>query len=75
MAVPTLYRTESGREFIAPGNKLGVTVEPGNERVGLGYVEVRQPALPRGPAKMGEAVSFHWPNFLAYAEDGTVGSS
>jgi hypothetical protein len=74
-AVPTLYRTESGKEFIAPGNKFGVVVEPKSKELGWATWKCENPNCPaKDQGKDGRPYLFIWPNFLAFVqEDGTVG--
>ena len=74
-AVPTLYRTESGKEFIAPGNKFGVTVEPVSKELGWATWKCENPDCPfKSQDKDGRPFLFIWPNFLAFLQDdGTVG--
>jgi hypothetical protein len=73
-AVPTLYRTESGDEFIAPGNKFGATVKPGSKEIGWATWKCGNPDCPaKNEGKDGRPFLFIWPNFLAYVkEDGTL---
>jgi hypothetical protein len=74
-AVPTLYRTESGKEVIAPGNKFGVIVDGDTKELAWATWKCDNPNCPaKGQGKDGRPYLFIWPNFLAFAkEDGTVG--
>jgi hypothetical protein len=73
LKVPTLYMTESGRQFVAPGNKLGVAVDPKTKELAWAAWKCDNPKCP-GKAADGKPQLFIWPNFLAYVkEDGTVG--
>ncbi len=74
-AVPTLYRTEDGHEFIAPGNKFGATVDPDSKQLAWATWKCDNPDCPaKDQGRDGRPFLFIWPNFLAYVkEDGTLG--
>ena len=74
MSVDTLYMTESGEEFVAPGNKLGVTTSPATNELAWAAWKCENPDCPeKSGGQEGRPFVFIWPNFLAYVDaDGSV---
>lgn len=72
LEVDTLYLAEDGNQIIAAGNRQGVIVEPGKNRLAWGAWECDNPQCP-GRKPGGTPLLFPWPNpFYFIKEDGTI---
>jgi len=72
LGVDTLFFTEDGKQIIAPGNRQGVIVQPGNGNLAWAAWQCDNSQCP-GRKPDGKPQLFPWPNpFLYVKDDGTV---